>query len=242
MKKIILGLFIAFSFSVHAQRQFQFYSELSLSGGVSLPYGKFSATNPSPTSDTANAMLGSVVTGVFEHRFFRHPAWSFSAAFGWQHNPANNDGVRKDYNISPNDFTQKAWNTFYLMPGMSWEIGKRFKVGLGINAGLVSSVGWGVELQEPTVGNVSTRLTRQPKPFFGFGYKPSIKLVYQIKPKIHLVAQADYLAASTSGIVKNTVNITNSQGTTTDTYNSTANTKITSLNVTLGLRYIFHRW
>lgn len=226
-----------------------FRLKLALYGqaGISLPLGDYAKLS-TESGKQAATQLGGYAELVATHRLRRTPLWGVQLVTGYMQHNVKEAEVKSTYDLLL--FEAKPWQMVYLMPGMEFQGGRKFKFALGLSAGVLLYSGWNaskgayykgmMELKEWSFG---WRLTG--------ALRASLLLGYKVTKRCFVYAQVAWLygsGARSGQLTKGIYRFDLETGARFDPPLQSERltvlhaTVIHTLNIGLGLRYEFYRY
>ncbi|MCH2044548.1 MAG: hypothetical protein MK212_10565 [Saprospiraceae bacterium] len=169
--------------------------ELDFSAGVSFPMGTYKALD-FLSSRNGSAQYGFYGEFALKHRFQRSPLWSLSAKAGFMRHGFNTTAIINQFDVR--SMEGRPWSIFYVMPGAYFEIGKKFKLNLGISLGAIIYNGWNAKVGlEEKIGLLETKEWSYQWRATG-GVNLDLELSYRFSSRISLFLRGGVLYASGS--------------------------------------------
>lgn len=162
--------------------------ELRLSAGVSFPLAGYAQIDSVP-SLKGGARTGGFLDLVLTHRFRRAPLWGVQVAAGYMQHGFAAQQIKDSFGLR--SFNGSPWSLGYVMPGVAFQGGLRFKFEVNLHAGLAFYNGWNASRGDMEQGKTNVYLRQQWKyPWrTAGGFRGGLLLGYRLSERVMLFVE-----------------------------------------------------
>ncbi|MCP4439998.1 MAG: hypothetical protein GY810_13720 [Aureispira sp.] len=226
---------------------FRLKLELYAQGGISIPLGKYGMLSEE-SSPKGAAKFGGYGEVIATHRLRKTPLWGVQAVLGYMQHDFKQEQIKTTYDLLL--FDAKPWQILYLMPGIEFQGGRKFKFAVGLSAGALLYSGWNA-----SSGNYNKGLMEHREWGFGWkvagGLRTNLMLGYRVAKRWFVYIQTAWLYGGgarsgilTKGMYRFDLLTGNKQGESlsSETLTVLHSTVVHTVNIGIGARYRFYRF